>query len=197
MNYDSMLRYIIGKIRIPDEVIFREEPIVLHITDTPKVIFKSIKDLVNIIHPEYIIHTGDLVDNLKLESYKGLEPLYEKAVSDIINIVKSSEIKGYIVLGNHDLQKVKTHETEKLVVFDKAQELNIEGVNIKLSHKYNSGYDGDFYLFGHDDTRPIASNELNGIHSIYVIFLKSKKVVRLGYPWGTQDQRLLKKSIGL
>lgn len=197
MDYDSMLRYIRGRIRIPDEIVLREEAIILHITDTPKVIFRAMNELIKIIHPEYIIHTGDLVDNLKLENYKGLEPLYEKAVIDIIDIVKSSEIMSYIVLGNHDLKKVKDFESEKLTVFDKPFEVNIEGLKIKMSHKYSSGFEGDFYLFGHDDTRSIASNELNGIHSINVIFLKSKKVVQMGYPWGTQDQRLLKKSLGL
>ena len=137
-----MLRYIRGRIRIPDEIVLREEAIILHITDTPKVIFRAMNELIKIIHPEYIIHTGDLVDNLKLENYKGLEPLYEKAVIDIIDIVKSSEIMSYIVLGNHDLKKVKDFESEKLTVFDKPFEVNIEGLKIKMSHKYSSGFEG-------------------------------------------------------
>ena len=41
-------------------------PILLHISDTPDDIYNYIFRLINILKPQFVIHTGDLADNIKL-----------------------------------------------------------------------------------------------------------------------------------
>jgi predicted phosphodiesterase len=196
-RYDTILRYIRGRIRIPDEVINRDEPILLHISDTPRVIFNSLAEMIDIIQPEYIIHTGDLVDNLKLELFPNLALQYQKKVKKIIKIIKCSKVMSYIALGNHDQMEVENFADDKLHVSQNKTKVMIEGLTIAFNHRYVSGNETDFFLYGHDETISDQANELNGIKKIYVIFLHSKKIIEMDYPWGTDEQRMRITSIGM
>jgi hypothetical protein len=42
-------------------------PVLLHISDTPSEIYPFIFKIIDVLKPKYIIHTGDLADNVKLE----------------------------------------------------------------------------------------------------------------------------------
>ena len=45
-------------------------PVLLHISDTPSEIYPYIFKIIDILKPQYIFHTGDLADNVKLEINK-------------------------------------------------------------------------------------------------------------------------------
>ncbi len=197
MDYQSIWRYIRGRILVSDEITKRDEKILLHISDTPHTTFKPIDELIETIQPEYIVHTGDLVDNLKLEIYPNLKIQYVKDVEEILRIVNKSKIKSYISLGNHDLESLTDRSNEKLIINKSMTEEDIEGHLVSMSHHYRSDSNGEIFLFGHDGHQAEKKHELNGIYHIHVIFLESMRIVRLKYPWGTQDQRMLKRKIGL
>jgi predicted MPP superfamily phosphohydrolase len=197
LDYQSIWHYIRGRILVPDEIIKREEKILLHISDTPHTIFKAIDELIEMIQPEYIVHTGDLVDNLKLEIYPGLKIQYEKDVEDILRIISKSRIRSYIALGNHDLETLVDRSGEKLSINKDMIEENIEGHMISINHYFQPDSNGEIFLYGHDAHQSNQDCDLNGIFHIHVIFLKSMRVVRLKYPWGTKDQRMLKRKIGI
>jgi|LGOV01.1.fsa_nt_gb hypothetical protein len=196
-KYNSIWRYLLGRIRIPDEVINRDEQIIMHISDTPRVIFKALDEIVGVIQPEYIVHTGDLVDNLKLEIFGGLEKVYLDRVEEIIQIVGKSKIKGYIALGNHDLDKIMSYSDNTLEITKGCHTISIGDINVAYDHYYTSDSGADFFLYGHDGYVSSHGNELNGIIAINIIFLKSNRIVTMDYPWGTYEQRMVKRKIGM
>lgn len=196
-NYQSKWRYLRGRILIPDEAIHRSEPVLLHISDTTRMIFGAIEELVHVVQPEYIVHTGDLVDNLKLEIIPGLARQYRVQVQAMLRIVGMAKKRGVIILGNHDLPSLKNRESARMMIRDGVVRETIEGSRFIISHGYSGGEPGAYSLYGHDDTVGQGPLELNGIFHIHVILLRSGKILKLDYPWGTEEQRLLKRKIGL
>ncbi|CDF58680.1 metallophosphoesterase [Thermobrachium celere] len=79
------LYYISGKIYIPSSLL-KVRNTILHISDTPSNIYPELIRLVKKLSPDYIIHTGDVVDNIKLELYPFKLKEYEKLS---INFIKS------------------------------------------------------------------------------------------------------------
>lgn len=196
-NYQSKWRYLSGRILIPDEAIHRDEPVLVHISDTPRMTFRAIEEMVQVIRPEYIVHTGDLVDNLKLELFPGQARQYGIQVQVMLRIINMAEKLGVIALGNHDLPTLKNQETDRLWIREGVIRETIGGGRFIISHVYPGGEAGAFSLFGHDGTVGQGPRELNGIFNIHVILLRSGRVLKLDYPWDTDEQRLLKRKIGL
>ena len=212
------LLYFTGNTVIPKEVIQREEKIILHITDTPYVINKALDKLIKAIKPEYLVHTGDLVDDIKLELHPGQEDEYMSKVRKLLGIMQSESVgQAYVVLGNHDSEKVMTVQSEidsalvnekdkhkgKLQITGKTMLWDIEGVKIEAGHRFSelSEETADFKLFGHniipDSKYENGCCYLNGIEAISVIFLESKNLVRFKYPIGTNDYRQKKRKLGM
>ena len=70
---------------IPKELLENlKGPILLHISDTPVDIYKYIFRIVEKLKPQIIVHTGDLVDNIKLEKYKDKIIQYHKGVAKLL-----------------------------------------------------------------------------------------------------------------
>ncbi|HHI00115.1 MAG TPA: metallophosphoesterase, partial [Thermococcus litoralis] len=61
LNLPSFLR----KRSLPKELLESGEAKIMHISDTPDNIYPFILNLIEKSRPDYIIHTGDLVDNIK------------------------------------------------------------------------------------------------------------------------------------
>ncbi|OFB68367.1 hypothetical protein JS77_10195 [Synergistes jonesii] len=51
---------------------------VLHISDTPQTMYHYLRRALRRLKPAWIVHTGDFVDNVKLEKRPGLIDLYRK-----------------------------------------------------------------------------------------------------------------------
>ena len=106
MDYEYLwdqIYKVIGRIRVPKCLKERTEEVVLHISDTPYSIFPALSNLVLTLKPEYIIHTGDLVDNIKLELYPKSLNRYKMYIKNLMKIMQKPFVKGiYISLGNHD-----------------------------------------------------------------------------------------------
>lgn len=184
--------------RIPKEI-FEFEEMIIHISDTPDVVFSYIRRLIKILKPKVLIHTGDMVDNIKLEFNQTKINLYEKKLQDLMMIFKEID-QVYYCLGNHDdLQVINkylgAHET-----------LVLEGQhfasNCKLAFAHEQknikSTDVDFIMYGHcPDVEILDKKYLNGLDWIYVIDGKTRRVAKIPYPKDINDFRLKRHSLGL
>lgn len=202
-KFKRLLYYIFGRVYITQDIRRCNEDILLHISDTPSSFYPGLKLLIKDLKPKYIIHTGDLVDNIKLELHPSKRDMYKKKVKVLINILENSfadEI--YLVLGNHDDFSIVKNFSKRSIIVEKASIINIDNTTYNISHfsdeiikvpaKYN--------LYGHDLNIPskIENDKtyLNGIDGINIIALRSKKIFVLPYPFGTNDDRMCKSNIG-
>lgn len=191
--------------KIPDEVFLFEKKI-LHITDTPDVIFPYLRRVIRLIEPDIIIHTGDTVDNIKLELSRSRIDIYERRFKEILKICRSvSPEKIIFCLGNHDDEAIinKYLDANKEVLVIGKQSFEIEKLRLCVSHRADVGMleNADYYLFGHNPDVESDLNHkpkiLNGLSCIYVIDGYSGTVAMVSYPKDTDYFRQKKFSLGL
>lgn len=178
-------------------------PILLHISDTPVDIYHYIFRIVDILKPQFIIHTGDMADNIKLEIYKDRIDQYYKGVTKLIKGLEKNEYsKIYYVLGNHDDYEAVSQLSKRGIILEDGV-LNIDDCSFTVGHYYKEySYEVDFNLYGHSfEPKHYTKNEtigLNGLLNINIIDLTTKRVFHLDYPSGTNASRGMKlKRIGL
>jgi len=198
------LFYTLGSVYLSKNLRENPEPKILHISDTPTVLYAQLKKIITKIQPEYIIHTGDLVDNIKLSIYPSRIDDYTKGVGDLIEILEGSSVKEiHITLGNHDNKNIVCNLVKRSTIYEKKAVINIENIQLKISHYSNDSIisPAKFNLFGHDISMESQIINglvfLNGIQNINIIALNSKKVFSLPYPIGTNESRLGKFKIGM
>lgn len=179
-----------------------EGPLLMHISDTTEETFKYILQVIKSINPQYIVHTGDIVDNIKLETNKDYLPLYERGLKKIIDSIENCDLTPYYVIGNHDNINSIRSVSKKGIILKKGV-VEIEGRSFNLSHKYEkSNIDTDYFLYGHA-FYPAHYKEgnrinLNGILNMNVIALFSGNIYHLEYPMGINYYRKMERgSIGL
>jgi predicted phosphodiesterase len=178
-------------------------PILLHISDTPVDIYNYIFRVIDILKPQYIVHTGDMADNIKLEIYKYKMDSYCKGVAKLVDgIEKNNCSKIYYVLGNHDNYETVSNMTKRGIIL-KDGILDIDGCSFFVSHYYKENCNKvDFNLYGHsfepNHYKKDSTVGLNGLLNINIIDLSNKRVFHLDYPTGTNVSRGMKlKRIGL
>nr|WP_231963769.1 metallophosphoesterase [Thermococcus chitonophagus] len=175
------------KIKIPEDVRLSQKKI-LHISDTPESIYKFLEKLLKEVQPDIVIHTGDLVDNIKLERKPWLEKTYRRKLAVLKQVLsKSSQL--YIIPGNEDKEDIirETFQNSAIIV-KPGTVLNIWGKSIGVGHKPEDvfGLKADFLLYGHD---PKEKFGLNGVRSVNIITYPNWKVFMLPYPPGTNFDR--------
>lgn len=178
-------------------------PLLLHISDTPVDIYRYIFRIIDILKPQFIIHTGDMVDNIKLEIHKDKIDLYYKGVKKLIEGLEKNEFsKIYYTLGNHDDYDIVSKLTKRGIILEESF-LAINHCIITADHYYKEySYKVDFNLYGHSfEPRHYSKGGtigLNGLLNINVIDLSTKGVFHLEYPMGTNSSRgMALKRIGL
>lgn len=198
------LYYIFGGVYIPRRIMDCNEDILLHISDTPYNFYSGLRRLIKSIKPKVIVHTGDLVDNVKLELYPSRRKEYEKKVKVLIDLFENSLAdKIYLAIGNHDDIGIVRDLTKRSIVVEKSSIVELDGTKYRISHFSQEITKAPemFNLFGHDLSIPSKiENEriyLNGISGINIIALESKEIFVLSYPYGTDDERMGKTNLGL
>lgn len=188
-----------NRVYIPRRIEQMKRPIVMHISDTPEEIYPYLYQLINRVKPEYLIHTGDMVDNIKLEVNSMLEPDYHRALEGFIeNLESSAAGKIYYVSGNHDQKNRIEALTRKGKVLTQGR-IVIEDYGFYINHFFLKEHPlEDYYLYGHS-FEPKSHQEkgeirLNGLEAIYLISLKEKGVKKLPYPLGTNGFRKMERN---
>lgn len=188
---------------IPEELLKDTRgPILLHISDTPMDIYNDIFKLIDILRPEYIIHTGDMADNIKLEFQQNRISTYYWAVKELIEGLEKNDSEVYYAMGNHDDYDTVNKFIKKGSILGDGP-INICGYKIAVGHYYKEYSDEiDFNLYGHSFEPKHFQKDgtlgLNGVLNINVIDLSNNRVFYLGYPRGTNRSRGMEtKKIGL
>ncbi|KXG75729.1 metallophosphoesterase family protein [Thermotalea metallivorans] len=193
----KVLYYLTGGIYIPNEI--KDSSVkILHISDTPSMIYNDLIGLVKIVKPHILIHTGDIVDDVKLEllpqhvqKYKARANYFLKALSHHV------QDRMIIALGNHDHREV-LHPIPHMEVYEEGKVLELYGMKIGLAHRCERLPETcDFYMYGHCKTCIGDESYLNGIHHINIIKVENREVIKLFYPSGTDDYRLRRSKMGI
>ncbi|SHH53462.1 metallophosphoesterase [Tepidibacter thalassicus] len=203
-NFKTILYRAMGFVYVPKHLKKRSEEIILHISDTPYSFFYALKKIIKEMKPDYIIHTGDLVDNIKLEFCSYLLSTYKKRLKKLIDILENSQAKEiYVCVGNHDKEEIINELSKKIYIIKKSKNIKIKNLNLRISHYSNEIIKNplEYNLFGHDlSIRSKIDNKkiyLNGIESINIINIDTRKIINLPYPFGLDDERLGKGKVGL
>lgn len=187
--------FIFDRPCIPEEFKRKKRgPLLLHISDTPAGIFPFVEKLIKEINPQYIVHTGDIVDNIKLETNEKLLKGYMENLKKIVKIIEdNSNAKIYYALGNHDHEETLKRTIKTGYVVEKGI-INIEGNKVYVSHYFQEGErDTDYHLYGHsfEPYHFQKENEicLNGVLSANIIDLHTKEIYQIQYPFATNRLR--------
>lgn len=203
MNFKEFIYKLIGKLYIPEELLEPSEKRLLHISDTPAGFYPELRRLVDGLKPAYIVHTGDLADNIKLQLYPTSIYEHEKWVKRLADILEGSGAEVILALGNHDDEQVAAKYFKNSRIIMEAETVEIEGRSFRISHVPQGVLEepAEYNLFGHDLTLKSGcmDNKLyfNGISYINIIGLESGECTYLCYPSGTDDERLGRHKLGL
>ena len=187
---------------IPNNLKNARGPLLMHISDTPDEIYKYVIRLAEALEPDYIIHTGDLVDNIKLGLLPQKIDKYRETLAYLIP--QMEEVTGaeiYYVLGNHDnINVVKKLSKRGIVMLE--GHIDIEGHDFYVNHYHRGENQGKYHLFGHSfSPKSYHKSEtigLNGLQEINIIDLSTEIIYNLPYPFGTNFHRKMEtRSIGL
>jgi len=153
--------------------------------------------MLNYSQPDLIIHTGDLVDNLKLEdSDDELLPLYQKKSAEFIgNLEKLTAARIIYVPGNHDDVNIIENNKNRSEIMVEGSIIELDGVKIGLAHyPENLPQNADINLFGHNHKQDFESDNkfYNGILNINYLLLPSKTDYKVNYPWIVDQGRQYK-----
>jgi predicted phosphodiesterase len=206
MNIIKVIKKIFGSI-IYDNMIIHEGVKILHITDTPTTGYGAITSLINKVAPDYIIHTGDLADNIKLEIYPEKIDLYKKKVKKFLETLESIDCKSYIVIGNHDDSRFINELLDSVQIVEPFKQIKICNKNFLITHKLEDIMDenlliesSDYILHGHsfyDEKFNDHTKVLNGLEGIYLIYPELEKIYHIDYPVGTNDSRMQRFGTGI
>lgn len=204
----KMISKLIGHVPLDDVISFGTGSLLLHISDTPSHFYPELKRILDSIKPDYIVHTGDFVDNVKLGLHPSLIQRYERELGVLMGIMNQCNAKRILfVLGNHDDVSVVEKLAGKVEIYEEGGQSVFEGVEVVFTHYASDlarrfGYEEpEFCLFGHDVTlkSQVIENKvfLNGIEAMHLIDLSTGDYIDLAYPMGTESARLNRHRIGI
>lgn len=186
-----------NRYKLPDEFHSSNELKIMHISDTPESIYSHIYKMLSYSQPDVIIHTGDLVDNLKLEDSgdEMLDKYQRKSAEFISNLEKLTAARIIYIPGNHDDIKVIENNKNRSEVMAEGSIIELDGVKIGLAHyPENLPQNADINLYGHNQQQNFESENiyLNGILNINYLLLPSKEDYKINYPWIVNQGRQYK-----
>lgn len=181
---------------IPHELKNTKEPMALHVSDTPVSSHAFIYKLIEELKPNYLIHTGDIVDNVKMEFNPHLIDYYEERAAAFIKQIENLPLeKIFIVPGNHDDIDIIKKYNHRIILLKEGMNIILENIVLNVAHHpWKLGNHAQYYLYGHNfENIPQIENQvfLNGLNKIHVILLHSNKTISIAYPCGiNQDRRM-------
>ena len=171
-------------IQIPDEAIDAKEFKVLHIGDTHGGTYPFYKQLIRLVKPDVIIHTGDTADEDKVSWDTAAHEPYCRKVAVLAEILKEADCPVYWVPGNNDLPDRVAEIAPFFRILEPDSVVEIEGQRFCLTHSRDqiTHNDADFYLYGHGTTlEETLEDELifKGENAICLNALRSPSIITL------------------
>ncbi|NLX84259.1 MAG: metallophosphoesterase [Synergistaceae bacterium] len=179
---------------------------ILHLSDTPSTMFSYIRRAIRRLRPTWVVHTGDLVDDVKLEFRPGMLDLYQKKLRVLLELLSEETCGTILLTGNHDHLQTLLEMTENtsIQVWSKPGRFYIGSFSFKAGHTYEDVINdaAEYNLFGHSleySTKIDSSGRffLNGLESMHLIHMETGDVIPFNYPPGTNDARLERKRVSL
>ncbi|MCQ4814294.1 metallophosphoesterase [Cloacibacillus evryensis] len=179
---------------------------VLHLSDTPYTIYPYLRRALHRLRPAWIVHTGDFVDNVKLEQRPGMLDLYQKRVKDFLSIFEEEDYGAILVTGNHDHVPTLLEEphSASVQVWTGPGRFSLGQFSFSAGHTYEdvSSEPAQYNLYGHNlEHTSGCTGEgrmyLNGLQSMYLIHIHTGEVTSIPYPPGTDSARLQRKRVSL
>lgn len=166
----------------------------LHVSDTPSRFFTSLQRLIALLEPPLVIHTGDLVDDVKLGLYPSLLPDYRRGVRELARLLRHCPGRVVVTLGNHDDGTVAWEALPFCDAYDAVASLSFKGLSFQVAHYASmlTPQPGDMALFGHDGTLSQQRDGvtwLNGQLTLNLIDWRSGEVHELAYPRFVDEAR--------
>lgn len=196
--------YFLGIPFIPEALNHINEPLILHISDTPSEIYPYLYKIIQQLSPKYIIHTGDLVDDIKLEYLQEQKVNYKKNVQNLFShLKKMNSFEFYMIPGNHDCPETIQSLWKDVKVLHEGITLQIGNLTIGAAHFFEKlPEEADIYLYGHNLHREEGDRGkyvyLNGIHNIHVISTLTKQIFYIPYPLNTNGlRRMTNRKVGI
>ncbi|WP_409226825.1 metallophosphoesterase [Gudongella sp. SC589] len=203
-RFSTFFDSLFGRIHIEKDIVGSDSVHLLHISDTPSSIYPEIKRLIRVLNPDYIVHTGDVSDNIKVGLHPSYITRYKHEAKKMLKILDSSNAeKVFLSLGNHDKLDFVKKNCGRIKVIEDRELITIQGRKFAISHysDFLKDIDADIYLYGHDlsiESQTIDSRVyLNGISAIHVITIPELDITRLDYPQGTDSERLKRRKTKL
>jgi len=174
-------------IEIPSKLRMEKSTKLLHIGDTHSETYLYYRQLIQMIKPDIIVHTGDTVDEVKVGRDEGTKAEYLTKAQVMLDILESANCKAYWVPGNNDLPEEIAKRAPFVEVVSPDTVLKLEGTDICVTHsKEQITKKADIYLYGHGRRAESAKAEkcVEGSDALY-----------LNVKWNTRVCILPKKEI--
>lgn len=163
----------------------------LHISDTPRARFTYFDELIQRVHPDILVHTGDMADDVKV----GRTPVreeYLEALDRILAILARSGAKETIICpGNNDLPDEIARRAPYARVVTPGTVITLGGIPVCLSHVPNDRFSpAQITFYGHGYTaethcrRDNTPKEmfLNGCLTSHIVTLPEAAVEYIDLP---------------
>ncbi len=221
----NKIRQVVSFQCIADDYIDKNKTQVLHISDTPSEVHPKFVKLIQHIKPDYVIHTGDLVDDIKIGDSDVQTERYVRLATKFIQTLLEDDIQLLVTPGNHDCMQTlySMIETMNFQLVAPYSSISIADRTFQCSHyvpDLNKLSDSvDYFLYGHNYQHPAdwqlleqekkchqshckpeqMSNVtvLNGVEAISLIQIPDDRVFRFPYPRGTDHLRKYNQSMRL
>ena len=127
--------------------------ILFHIGDISRQRYAEMMGLIYRIRPDILIHTGDLVDDLKVGRLEEDIPAYKEWLPDVIHWLEKAAPEVYIVPGNNDLPELIEQTVQTAQLIPPNSILKIDGRAILCCHRVlDLEGEAEIYLYGHGPT---------------------------------------------
>ncbi|MFP4483186.1 MAG: metallophosphoesterase [Thermovirgaceae bacterium] len=194
---------MLDRVVIPEDLRRRSGALMMHVSDTPSSFYGCFRRILDILDPPCILHTGDFVDEIKLEQTKRDAGLYKQRVKDLVKILWGKDKREIVlVTGNHDLYDVVVREASGCTVLKTGGTVTVCGKRVNAGHSFSDlpGKPCRLNFFGHDTTVPPEGGDVlffNGVLSMNFIGIPDNEVFALKYPSYVQRERQCIRSMGL
>lgn len=200
----NILKTLFGRVDLSGIQTQSQSPTLLHISDTPSQFYPELRRIIRAVKPMYIIHTGDLVDNVKLGLYPSAINRYIHEIKPLLKMLNTCEAKHILfTMGNHDSLNHLIENSGRIQIEPGVHLEVYDGFRIAAAHYATSliDVDADIYLYGHDTSMCSHVEDghtfLNGIEHMHLIDLVTHEITEIPYPIGTDGLRLNRHRIGL
>ncbi|HPD97034.1 MAG TPA: metallophosphoesterase [Synergistales bacterium] len=176
---------------------------ILHVSDTPSVFYGDLRRLVDHFCPVFLVHTGDLADDVKVGLHPGEMGLYRKRLKALFHAIGGVPA-GHIAIacGNHDIAEDIRKVCKGCLLFEGGGRATICGLDIALGHYIREipSPPSRFNLYGHDLSSPppgIREIFLNGVTAVNLIDTETGEIAAIPYPRYVDESRLCRRKRGL